>query len=232
MTSRTLVGLLVVWLGVSLTVASGGFSAAEVDRNATVDVADDPDALVGVETHDIEKEKHDHPDGIETNIGFSIDGPKTGTAVLFVYQDVPIATVTNRAPASLSTNATVETESEYPRVVLRRTPSDLAIGESGHLTADVKCPVVLTNVGDGRVEVSTLDARETKTTLDIGADSPVARTTARMTRVVTVECSFPGTTVRFDLLPDGVLDRLGLREEHRTDSVGNASEDPNSVLED
>lgn len=232
MTSRTLVGLLVVALGVSLTVASGGFSAAEVDRNATVDVVDDPDALVGVETHDIEMEKQNHPDSIETGIGVSIDGPESGTAVVFVYEDVPIATVTNRAPASLSTNATVETKGEYPHVVLRGTPSDLAVGESGNVTVDVKCPVVLTNVGDGRVEASALDAKETKTTLDIGADAPVARTTARMTRVVTVECSFPGTTVRFGLLPDDALNDLGVGGEHRPGSVGNVSHDPTSVLED
>ncbi|WP_178916369.1 hypothetical protein [Natronomonas gomsonensis] len=230
MTSRTLVGLLVVALGASLIVASGGFSAAEVDRNATVDVVDDPDALVGVETHDIEMEKQDHPDSIETDIGVSIDRAEAGTAVVFVYEDVPIVTVTNRAPASLSTNATVETEGDYPSVERHGTPSDLAVGESGNVTVDVKCPVVLTNVGDGRVEVSALDVRETKTALDIGADSPVARTTARMTRVATVECSFPGTTVQFDLLPDSALDRPGV--EYRPGSVENASQNPTPVLED
>jgi|GEM_PF-3947776 len=226
MTSRTLVGLLVVWLGVSLTVASGGFSAAEVDRNATVDVADDPDALVGVETHDIERTKHTYPDGIETGGEVGTDTPEAGVAVLFVYEDVPIGTVTNRFPAPMTVNVTVETEDEYPIVEGHRTPTELGVGESGDVTVDVKCPVVLTAVGNGTLGVSALDTRETTAELDIGADSPATRTTARLTREATVECSFPGARIRAGILPDDTAPGLHL------DVAGNTSHDPTPVLED
>lgn len=113
---RSGLAVLVVVLAVAVT-ATGGFSALASDRTADVVVAQDETAYLGIELRET----------VELGPG------KTN--------GVRLATLRNNFPAELTTIAvTIEDTGQGPPLLESNTsPSSLAVGRAGLLTADVVC---------------------------------------------------------------------------------------------
>lgn len=198
---RRVVTLLMVSLAVTLVVASGGFSANDADRNATVTVVDDSEALLGVQVHDVEVTPADGVDRVETNTGIAPSESERSAVVVFVYEDVPIATVTNRFPTELSVTSEVTTAGRYPAIERVGTTGTLDIGQQRNVTVDVRCPVVVSRTGDGNVTAAVRAPSETTATVTLGAESPEPDTTGELSRETTVECSLGGDGIDTAALP-------------------------------
>jgi hypothetical protein len=212
---RRVVILLVVTAAATLVVASGGFSANDLDRNATVMVVDDSEALLGVEVHDVEVTPDDGVDRVETNTDIAPSQSDSSAVVVFVYEDVPIATVTNRSPTELSVTSEVTTANRYPVIELAGTAGSLDIGQRRNVTVDVKCPVVLSRARDGNVTAAIGAPSETTATVTLAVESPEPDTTGELSRETTVECSPGGDGIDTAALP---VDPPGL--EHPADDAG------------
>ncbi|QLD86566.1 hypothetical protein HWV23_12780 [Natronomonas halophila] len=198
---RRVVTLLIVTGAATLVVASGGFSANDADRNATVTVVDDSEALLGVQVHGVEVTPADGVDRVETNTDIATSESGTSAVVVFVYEGVPIATVTNRFPAELSVTSEVTTADRYPAIELAGTADTLDIGQQRNVTVDVKCPVVLSRTGDGNVTAAIRAPSETTATVALGVESPEPDTTGELSRETTVECSPGGDGIDTAALP-------------------------------
>ena len=238
-----LVALVVV---TSAVTASGAFSAAEADRNVTATVVDDPEAFLNVDTHDIEKTKTDKPDAIRVDEELSTfeTEPNVLAAVLFVYEDIRIATIKNRFPTVIDPlNVSIETAEATPTVEQRDAPSALPPAEHGNVAVDVGCPIAVVGVDIGMlddallsevldsddvdtadldghltVDVEVLAPAETTATVDTLAKS-ADDSAAELSRAADVRCAFPGVVtidLELDALPSELLE--GLLEEALAES--------------
>jgi hypothetical protein len=218
MNNRRLWGLLVVVAAISIVTASGAFSAAEVDRNATTAVVNDSKAFLGIQTDDIEQTKLDKPDAIEigAKAEYSNRQPQAIAHVLFVYEDVRIATVENRFTGDIDPlDIAIESDDSWPVVEDATAPNSLPIAESEPITVDVKCPVVITDVDiqllntggiANTVEASVFSETETTTNVDVQGDVPLENVEAKLSRKTNVRCSFHGVSLELglDILPHTV----------------------------
>lgn len=219
--------LLVALLAVTASgaIASGGFTAADADRTATVAVVEDTDAYLGIQTHDIERNRAHTPDTVHLDADLASSETDAEADLWLVYRDVPIVTLTNRHTHAYDVLDLGPTPgNEPPAIEPRSTPDGLPTGESGHVTVDVRCPVVVRSARrgpNGDLDVVVAGTHETDVTTDAVAESTEAGIRVDVERTSTVRCDFPGVTLDGDYLSEHLDDselRTLLGEESEGES--------------